>query len=114
MAFNESGQNAIATFADGTLVSGSIIIGTDGPRSKVREFAVGSVEQASVSRFPIFHTNMTVCFGDAEKAKYVRQRFPTSFLALSEHSFHGFQSSKCASKLSTMSEVDCSNSLKHA
>ncbi|KAM0432843.1 hypothetical protein ACHAPT_004545 [Fusarium lateritium] len=92
VAFNESGQGVIASFADGTVVSGSVIVGADGPRSKVREFALGSAEEAAVSRFPIFHTNMTVCYNDAEKAKYVRREYPTSFLALSNQSFHAFQS----------------------
>jgi hypothetical protein len=94
VAFTESGHGVVAVFDDGTIVSGSILVGADGPRSKVREFAMGSAEKASVSRFPIFHTNMTVTFNDADKARYVRQRFPTSYLALSDQSFHAFQSSK--------------------
>jgi 2-polyprenyl-6-methoxyphenol hydroxylase-like FAD-dependent oxidoreductase len=96
VAFNDTGKGAIATFDDGTVVPGSLVIGADGPRSKVREFAMSSTEKASVKRFPIFHTNMTVCFGDVEKARFVRQRFPTSYLALSQRSFHAFQSSKCS------------------
>jgi 2-polyprenyl-6-methoxyphenol hydroxylase-like FAD-dependent oxidoreductase len=94
IAFNESGQGVIATFSDGTLVQGTMIIGTDGPRSKVREFAMGSADKAAVSKFPIFHTNMTVCYHDAEKARFVRKQYPTSYLALSQRSFHAFQSSK--------------------
>lgn len=94
VAFNESGNGVIASFTDGTTVHGSILVGADGPRSKVREFAMGSAEKAAVSRFPIFHTNMTVAYNDADKAQYLRQRFPTSYLALSDRSFHAFQSSK--------------------
>jgi hypothetical protein len=37
---------------------------------------------------------MTVCYGDAERATYLRQVFPTSYLALSDRSFHAFQSSE--------------------
>ena len=51
-------------------------------------------EKASSSKFPIWHHNMTVCYGDAEKAKYLRQQFPTSYLALSQQSFHAFQSGR--------------------
>lgn len=94
VAFNESGQGVVAFFEDGTVVSGSILVGADGPRSTVRDFAMGSHEAAAVGRFPIFHTNMTVTYNDADKARYVRQRFPTSYLALSDRSFHAFQSSK--------------------
>lgn len=96
IAFNESGEGVIATFSDGTLVHGTMIIGADGPKSKVREFAMGSAEKAAVTKFPIFHTNMTVCYNDAEKARFVRQRYPTSYLALSQRSFHAFQSSERA------------------
>ncbi|PGG97983.1 hypothetical protein AJ80_09605 [Polytolypa hystricis UAMH7299] len=92
VAFNESGKGVIATFSDGTLVSGTMIIGADGPRSRVRETAMESAEKAGVTKFPIFHTNMTVSYGDAEKALYVRKRYPTSYLALSENCFHAFQS----------------------
>ncbi|EAU31764.1 predicted protein [Aspergillus terreus NIH2624] len=92
VAFNESGKGVIAAFSDGTLVSGSIIVGADGSRSRVRETAMRDPEKASVTKFPIFHTNMTVCYNDAEKAKYVRERYPTSYLALSEKCFHAFQS----------------------
>ncbi|KAK3681666.1 hypothetical protein B0T22DRAFT_522863 [Podospora appendiculata] len=92
VAFNESGRGVIATFTDGTVVSGTMIVGSDGPRSTVREFAMGSAEKAAVIRFPIFHTNMTVSYGDADKARFVRQQYPTSYLALSPRHFHAFQS----------------------
>jgi len=71
-----------------------MLIGAEGGRSRVRELAVGNAESAAPQKFPICHTNMTVCYGDAEKARYVRERYPTSYLALSRHSFHAFQSSK--------------------
>lgn len=93
VSFNDSGEGASAIFSDGTVVDGSIVLGADGPRSKVREIAMGSVDEAAVSKFPIFHTNMTVCFNDAENAKFIRRDFPTSYLALSNQSFHAFQSS---------------------
>ena len=75
-----------------------MIIGADGPRSRVRETAMESAEKAAVTKFLIFHTNMTVCYGDADKARFVRQKFPTSYLALSQRSFHAFQSSQYAAQ----------------
>lgn len=94
IAFNESGKGVICSFSDGTMVSGTMIIGADGPKSTVRQVAMGSEEKAAVTKFPIFHTNMTVCYHDAEKAQMVRRQYPTSYLALSQRSFHAFQSSK--------------------
>ncbi|KAI9036624.1 uncharacterized protein KD926_001637 [Aspergillus affinis] len=90
VAFTERG-GVVAIFEDGSMVSGTLLIGADGPRSTVREFAMKSIEKAAVTRFPIFHTNMTASY-DADKARFLRQRFPTSYLALSERSFHAFQS----------------------
>lgn len=94
IVFDESGSALTATFNDSTQVRGSLILGSDGPRSSVRTFAMGSEDEASTSKFPIFHTNMTVCYGDADKARFLRQAFPTSYLALSENSYHAFQSSE--------------------
>ena len=94
VAFNEKGNGVIATFSDSTLIVASILLGADGPRSKVREFAMLGTDRASVRSFPIWHHNMTVCYEDADKARYLRQQFPTSYLALSQRSFHAFQSSE--------------------
>ncbi|EXJ74668.1 uncharacterized protein A1O5_01361 [Cladophialophora psammophila CBS 110553] len=87
------GDNGVtATFSDGSIVCATMIVGADGSKSRLREILMGSPEKAAVTKFPIFHTNMTVCYGDEAKARYVRQRFPTSYLALSQKSYHAFQS----------------------
>jgi hypothetical protein len=90
--FGSDGKGVTTKFTDGTSVSGTMIVGADGTRSRAREVALGSIEKAATTPFPIWHMNLTVCYGDAEKARYVRSEFPTSFLALSQRSFHAFQS----------------------
>ena len=90
--FGGDEEGVTVRFADGTSASGTLVVGADGAQSKVRETAMGSAEKAATTPFPIWHMNMTVCYGDAEKARLVRSEFPTSFLALSQRSFHAFQS----------------------
>ncbi|RMZ76992.1 hypothetical protein DV738_g4568, partial [Chaetothyriales sp. CBS 135597] len=92
VSFDEAGHGISVVFNDSIKAKGSILLGCDGPRSTVRVFAMGSQEAAAVSKFPIWHHNMTVCYRNPEKARYVREAFPTSYLALSENSYHAFQS----------------------
>lgn len=91
-AQHSSERTVTAVFEDGSRYEGNLIVGADGCRSLIRELAMGSPEAAATTPFPIWHMNMTVCYGDAEKAKYLRSEFPTSYLALSDRSFHAFQS----------------------
>lgn len=112
--FHESGSALTAIFNDSVQVEGSLILGADGPRSTVRNFVMGNEDEASTSKFPIFHTNMTVCYQDADKARYVRQVYPTSYLALSQNNFHAFQSSKCNLGKKKTWKLTPHASLKHA
>jgi len=57
-------------------VTGSLIIGADGPRSKVRELLMGP-EKGAVTAMGIVHSNVAVVYHDAEKAKFIRSAHPS-------------------------------------
>jgi 2-polyprenyl-6-methoxyphenol hydroxylase-like FAD-dependent oxidoreductase len=69
-----------AIFTNGEQVAGSIMIGCDGLRSRVREELLGT--KAEVSALEIVHSNIAVSYGDAEKAKFVRSAHPLSSMAI--------------------------------
>lgn len=70
----------IAVFTNGESVAGTIIIGSDGPKSKLRKVLLGS--QADVTPLEIVHSNVAITYGDAEKAKFVRSAHPVFCLAV--------------------------------
>lgn len=50
-------------------------MGADGPNSRVREYLLGP-EKARVTPIDLLHFNIVTCYGDAEKAKYLRSNHP--------------------------------------
>ncbi|RFU28012.1 hypothetical protein B7463_g8318, partial [Scytalidium lignicola] len=76
--YDEDGATVI--FANGERATGTLIIGTDGPRSKVREIILGS--EAEVTPMEIVHSNVAVTYGDAEKARFIRSAHPVFSLAV--------------------------------
>ena len=75
LEYSVDGKEVIATFKNGETVKGSVIVGSDGPRSKVREIALGP-EKADITPLEIMHSNVAVKYKDAEKAKFVRSVHP--------------------------------------
>jgi hypothetical protein len=69
-----------ATFASGTTVAGSIVVGTDGPQSTVRQILLG--DKAKAQQVEVVLYNLNVCYGDAEKALKVRSLHPMNTVAL--------------------------------
>jgi 2-polyprenyl-6-methoxyphenol hydroxylase-like FAD-dependent oxidoreductase len=69
-----------AVFTNGESVVGSIIVGSDGPRSKVREVLLGP--EADVTPLEIVHSNVSVTYEDAEKARFVRSAHPVFSFAV--------------------------------
>jgi 2-polyprenyl-6-methoxyphenol hydroxylase-like FAD-dependent oxidoreductase len=77
-----------ATFSNGVCATGSLIIGTDGPRSKVRELLFGP-EKAAVTPMEIVHSNVAITYHDATKAQFIRSAHP-SFSGMAHPSVFSF------------------------
>jgi hypothetical protein len=75
-----SSDGVTATFESGTTAIGTIVIGTDGPQSAVRNILLGD-KAASVSLDVVLY-NMNVCYGNAERALAVRMLHPMNTVAL--------------------------------
>jgi len=76
VTYNTSGAAVTAHFADGSSYSGDIVIGADGPGSKVRELLLG-VEKSKNTPLGLVFNSTIVHYNDAEKAKHVRSASPT-------------------------------------
>ena len=78
--YNVDGKGVSATFINGDTVTGGVMVGSDGPRSKVREILLGA-EKASTTHLDIIHANISVKYDDAEKAKFARSVHPVFGMA---------------------------------
>lgn len=74
--YDENGRGVTAIFANGAQEEGTLIVGTDGPRSAVRNLLFGPEKAATTPLDPVIHTNVTYCPGDAERAKFLRSTHP--------------------------------------
>ena len=65
-----------ATFQNARIATGTIILGADGAKSKVRELLLGP-EKAAITPMEIVHANVAVKYNDAEIARLVRSAHPS-------------------------------------
>ncbi|KAI9809365.1 MAG: hypothetical protein M1827_006877 [Pycnora praestabilis] len=80
VTYGQDGKGVIAHFTDGHEVTGTTIIGSDGPRSMVRELLLG--EKAKPGSLGIIYSHAVTSYGDAEKAKFVRKTHPIFSMAI--------------------------------
>ncbi|RDW56388.1 hypothetical protein BP5796_13210 [Coleophoma crateriformis] len=79
-AISHADGGVTVTFASGRAEKGSIVIGTDGPQSKVRQILLG--EKAATQQVGLILYNLNVCYGNAERALKVRSLHPVNTVAL--------------------------------
>jgi flavin-dependent dehydrogenase len=75
VVYTKDGQRVSAHFSDGSIYQGDILVGADGPKSKVREILLG-VEKARSTPLEIVYNMSIVKYGDAEKSLHVRSGHP--------------------------------------
>lgn len=92
ITYSDDGKTALAQFTNGESASGTIVLGADGPRSKVRSLLLG--EKGNVTPLAdVIHANVAVCYNDATKAEFVRSAHPVFSVSLHPELF-SFISSK--------------------
>ena len=74
-SISSTGTSVTATFEDGTQERGDFIVGTDGSRSKVREFLVGA-EKTKPTNTGMTIINHAASGYTAEQARLMRQYHP--------------------------------------
>ena len=81
ITYDDDGVHVTAHFTDRTSTTGNLVVGSDGPRSAVRTCMLGP-EKAAARTVPISAINVAVRYGDAEKARFVRQLHPIMAMAI--------------------------------
>jgi len=73
--YSEDGKSVTALFEDGSSATGTTLIGADGASSLVRRSIFGE-EAGKLVHVPYCGVNTHVCYGDADKALFVRSKHP--------------------------------------
>lgn len=71
ITYDSDGVDVTAHFADGSSYHGDVLIGADGPRSKVREILLG-VEKGQTTPLDVIYNMSIVRYNDAEKALFLQ------------------------------------------
>lgn len=93
VTYDEVGDKVRAHFADGSMYVGTLLVGSDGPKSKVRELLLG-IEMATNKSVGIVFNMASVKYGNAEKSLHVRSRHPVNCLGYNPKGIFNFIISK--------------------
>jgi 2-polyprenyl-6-methoxyphenol hydroxylase-like FAD-dependent oxidoreductase len=75
---NSDGEGLTAHFTDGSMYHGDVLVGADGPKSKVREILLGA-EKAKSTPLDIVYNMSIVKYNDAKEALHVLRHPQNSF-----------------------------------
>lgn len=89
----ESGREGVnAQFIDGSTYHGDVLVGADGPNSKVREILLG-IEKARRTPLEIVYNMSIVKYEDAEKALHVQSGHPQNMFGYNPDGIFSFLAS---------------------
>jgi 2-polyprenyl-6-methoxyphenol hydroxylase-like FAD-dependent oxidoreductase len=87
--YQSDGERVTAHFTDGSTYDGDVLVGADGPNSKVREILLGT-EKARRTPLDIVYNMSIVKYGDPEKALYVQSGHPQNMFGYNPNGTFSF------------------------
>jgi 2-polyprenyl-6-methoxyphenol hydroxylase-like FAD-dependent oxidoreductase len=88
----ESDEGLTAHFTDGSTYYGDVLVGADGPKSKVREILLGT-EKARSTPLDIVYNMSIVKYGDAKKALFLHSGHPQNYFGYNPNGIFSFLAS---------------------
>ena len=92
ITYDSNGVGVTACFADCSSYHGDLLVGADGPKSKVREILLG-VEKSRATPMEIVYNMSIVKYGDANKALHLQATHPQNVFGYNPNGIFSFLAS---------------------